>query len=111
MVKPGKLPPSYKRWKKEQDFYFYCTCGCNNGVVIKTETEGDEVCLSLVSDTFYSNQRGFFALLNVEFPFESMKKYNGETSFLSLDGNLTVGSFNGPLTDIPEFRKEVSKWI
>lgn len=63
MVKPGKLPPSYKRWKKEQDFYFYCTCGCNNGVVIKTETEGDEVCLSLVSDTFYSNQRGFFALL------------------------------------------------
>lgn len=39
--------------KNEERFGFYCSCGCNQGVVLKADKDDCGVFLSLVSDAFY----------------------------------------------------------
>lgn len=58
---------------------------------------------------------GVVQYYNVEFPFESMKKYNGMTVVFSLEGQLTLFDENDNeiddmwVTDIPEVRELILK--
>lgn len=75
------------------------------GVVIFTWDEWDEI------DT------GCFQYYAVNFPFESMKKYNGMDASLDMEGELSItekdGEFKevwkGFVSDIPEFMTAISK--
>lgn len=75
---------------------------CN--VTIFTWEEWDEV------------ETGALQYYNVEFPFESMKMYNGSDVFYTLEGKLEIYVHNeaeviwsGWLTDIPEVREHILK--
>lgn len=59
---------------------------------------------------------GVLQYYNVEFPFESMKKYNGSDVFYTLEGQLKIYVHNeaeviwsGWVTDIPEVREHILK--
>ena len=75
------------------------------GVVIFTWDEWDEV------DT------GCLQFYNINFSFESMKKYNGMDASLDMDGELSITEkdgdckevWKGYLTEIPEFMAEIRK--
>ena len=73
------------------------------GIVIFTYGTFDEVGI------------GVLQYYNVEFPFESMKKYNGMTVVFSLEGQLTLFDKNDNeiidiwVTDIPEVREHILK--
>lgn len=60
---------------------------------------------------------GVLQYYNVEFPFESMKKYNGMTVVFSLEGQLTLFDKNDNeildiwVTDIPEVREHILKGV
>ena len=57
---------------------------------------------------------GFLQFYNVEFLFESMKKYNGMDASLDMNGELAITDNNGDevwkgfACAIPEFRREVN---
>lgn len=42
---------------KENEYVTFCKCGCNDGVVLKFDTEDDELSLQFVSDNFYMIQK------------------------------------------------------
>lgn len=37
----------------EYEYVTFCKCGCGNGVVLKFDTEDDELSLQFVSDNFF----------------------------------------------------------
>lgn len=59
-------------------------------------------------------ETGFLQFYNVEFPFESMKKYNGMDAALDMNGELTITDSEGEKVwkgfacAIPEFLQEVN---
>lgn len=60
--------------------------------------------------------RGFLQFYNVEFPFESMKKYNWLDVSLNMNGEMLITStdeevWNGFAIDIPEFLEEMKKKV
>lgn len=62
-------------------------------------------------------ETGFLQFYNVEFPYESMKKYNGCDVSLDMNGEITIWSDNeeiaelwkGFAVEIPEFLEEFKK--
>ena len=42
---------------KENEYVTFCKCGCGDGVVLKFDTEDDELSLQFVSDNFYVMQK------------------------------------------------------
>lgn len=60
---------------------------------------------------------GFLQFYNVQFPYESMKKYNGSDVSLDMNGEITIYSDNeesaelwkGFAIEIPEFLEEFKK--
>lgn len=59
-------------------------------------------------------ETGFLQFYNVEFPFESMKKYNGMDAALDMNGELSITDSKGKevwkgfVCTIPEFMKDIS---
>lgn len=59
-------------------------------------------------------ETGFLQFYNVEFMFESMKKYNGMDASLDMNGEITITDnegnkvWNGFAYAIPEFRRELN---
>lgn len=62
---------------------------------------------------------GWFQFYNVQFPFESMKKYNGMDADINMDGKLSIGDrklgceevWSGYVYEIPEFMEELSREV
>lgn len=63
-------------------------------------------------------ETGFLQFHNVEFPYESMKKYNGMDVALNMDGEIMItndlpdgleGVWSGYAYEIPEFMDELNK--
>lgn len=59
---------------------------------------------------------GYLQFYNVEFPFESMKKYNGLDVSLNMNGEMSITSndeevWKGFSIDIPEFLEEMKKKV
>lgn len=75
------------------------------GVVIFTWDEWDEI------------ETGFLQFYDVNFPFDSMKKYNGMDASLDMDGELRITEkdgecdevWKGYVSEIPEFMAAISK--
>lgn len=42
---------------KNNEYVTFCKCGCMDGVVLKADTEDNEVSLQFVSDNFYTMQK------------------------------------------------------
>ena len=59
-------------------------------------------------------ETGFLQFYSVEFPFESMKKYNGMDASLDMNGEIAITDSNGEevwkgfACAIPEFRRELN---
>lgn len=48
---------------KENEYVTFCKCGCRNGIVLKADSEDDDLSLQIVSDNFYIMQnRGKMSL-------------------------------------------------
>ena len=60
-------------------------------------------------------ETGFLQFYNIEFPFESMKKYNGMDASLDMNGEITITNedgnevWKGFACEIPEFMSEMMK--
>lgn len=62
-------------------------------------------------------ETGFLQFYDVEFPYESMKKYNGSDVSLDMNGEITIYSndeesaelWKGFIIEIPEFLEELEK--
>lgn len=75
------------------------------GVVIFTWDEWDEIDV------------GYLQFYTVNFPFESMKKYNGMDVSLNMDGELSITGrgggceevWKGYMSEIPEFMVAISR--
>ena len=67
-------------------------------------------------ELFDEGELGEIQFYNVQFPFESMKKYNGVTAVLGINGQLTLFDDENNneiddmwVTDIPEVRERILK--
>ena len=61
-------------------------------------------------------ETGFLQFYNIEFPFESMKKYNGMDASMDMNGDIAITNnedgeeiWRGFACEIPEFMSEMMK--